>query len=329
MKNDNIYKIVLFLLLVFQAYAVELVVSTENDNVYLDNDSLEVNISIREPTLEAFKFNWNGTNYSFYDSSLVLAMNFNNNSAIGENSTKAADISKYGNNGTIVGATWSTDGKYNGALQFDGLNDYINAGNETNLNPTDEITLEMWIFPINSTASRLGIIGGINASFRHRGEIRYETATKRLLFFVGSDSSYLYSNTNSIQEGKWNHIAAVAKSGNYIKWYINGKLDTQTLTNVAIMTNYSADLYIGRVSNYYFNGSIDEVRILNRSLSDDEIRMQYQSEFQKINSTDYRLYENVSISNTTISQMGYLSNPDLNPVGGGSGYLTLFLMILM
>jgi hypothetical protein len=111
MRNDNRYKIVLFLLLIFviQASAGELVVSTETDNVHFDHNPLEVNISIREPNLEVFKFNWNGTNYSFYDSSLVLAMNFNNNSAIGENVTKAVDISKYGNNGTIYGATWTTD----------------------------------------------------------------------------------------------------------------------------------------------------------------------------------------------------------------------------
>ena len=112
----------------------------------------EVYISITEPNLDTFKFNWDGTNYSFYDSSLVLAMNFNNNSAIGENATKAVDISKYGNNGTIYDAEWTKDGRFEGALQLDGVDDYLNAGNGTSLDmDINDFTVEAWVKSTNST----------------------------------------------------------------------------------------------------------------------------------------------------------------------------------
>ena len=52
-----------------------------------DNASLitvnwtEINVSITDPNLDTFIWNWNGTNYSLYDDSLVGMWNFNNVSA--------------------------------------------------------------------------------------------------------------------------------------------------------------------------------------------------------------------------------------------------------
>jgi hypothetical protein len=57
---------------------------TEENGTTITRNWTQANISINEPNLDTFKFNWNGTNYSIYDDSLVLALNFNNNSAIGE-----------------------------------------------------------------------------------------------------------------------------------------------------------------------------------------------------------------------------------------------------
>ncbi|MCK4429092.1 MAG: hypothetical protein KAU95_01855, partial [Candidatus Aenigmarchaeota archaeon] len=103
---------------------------TEPNNTYVSRNWTEAKIEIDEPNLHTFKFNWNNSNYTFYDDSLVLGLNFNNNSAIGETSTYAVDISKYGNNGTFYGnATWTTEGKFGGAMEFDGEDDYVDCGN--------------------------------------------------------------------------------------------------------------------------------------------------------------------------------------------------------
>jgi len=119
--------ILLFLGLVFATPVLNFTSPTESNGTTISRNWTEINITIYEDDLDTFKFNWNTTNYSIYDDSLVLAMNFNNNSAIGENSTKTVDISKYGNNGTIYGATWTT-GKFGSALSFDGDNVMLIAG---------------------------------------------------------------------------------------------------------------------------------------------------------------------------------------------------------
>jgi len=304
---------------------ISLVSPTFGNGTTTNNSHVLINTSINSiNSLDNVIFNWNGTNYNFYDSSLMLSMSFNNNSAIGETVTNVVDSSKYGNNGTIVnGATWTANGKYGGAIRLDGVNDYINLSNITRFNLTNEYTIEMWVFPNTTTAAFGGLFGGASDYMRDRITIRYNVSQKRLITYVGGftdSSSYLYSNNNTILENTWSHVAVTVKNGTEIKTYVNGKLNSQKLVDVANTTNDEQNLFIGRVSTVYFNGSVDEVRILNRSLSDDEIRMQYRSEFERINSTDYNLYINVSSNTTLEHKMGYLSNTGLDPVGGGSGY---------
>ena len=127
---------------------------TPANNSVISTNYVEINLSIAEQNLDTFKFNWNGTNYSFYDYSLALAFNFNNNSAIGESAAKAVDISRYRSNGTINGPTLTT-GKFGYALQFNGINGYIDAGNASSLNIGDEITIEAWVLARASNSNQM------------------------------------------------------------------------------------------------------------------------------------------------------------------------------
>jgi len=57
------------------------------------------------------------------------------------------DVSGYGNNGTIYGASWvdTRDPKLGYALSFDGVDDYVNCGNDLSLFPSDAITFEVYV----------------------------------------------------------------------------------------------------------------------------------------------------------------------------------------
>ncbi len=58
-----------------------------------------------------------------------------------------ADLSGTGNNGTITGATWSTQGHAGGALSFDGVNDLVSIADANSLDLTIGMTLEAWVRP--------------------------------------------------------------------------------------------------------------------------------------------------------------------------------------
>ena len=75
-----------------------------------------------------FIYTFSGINYSYYDSGLVLMMNFDKVSALNETDGMIKDFSYYGNNGSgYGGVTWTGNGRWNGGYIFDGVNDYINA----------------------------------------------------------------------------------------------------------------------------------------------------------------------------------------------------------
>jgi hypothetical protein len=70
----------------------------------------------------------------------------------------ANDESGNGNNGTVNGATLTTDrfGNANSAYSFDGLNDYIDCGNSTSVSTPTNFTFSVWINPLFSRSQRLG-----------------------------------------------------------------------------------------------------------------------------------------------------------------------------
>ncbi|MBR9701454.1 DUF2341 domain-containing protein [Candidatus Pacearchaeota archaeon] len=117
---------------------------TRADGNTTADTSIEINVSITESNLGEVVYNWNGTNFTLMNNNLVLFMNFDNVSALGENDTLVVDASAYENNGIVNGAVVNTTGKYNGCYSFN-ENDAINVGSDSSLDITNEITISVWI----------------------------------------------------------------------------------------------------------------------------------------------------------------------------------------
>jgi len=305
-KSRNIRRIkrttlasILFLMLVYIAAAMpaptlNFIYPTPSNNSYQTADFAQINISIVEQNLDTFRFNWNGTNYTFYDDSLVFAMNLNNNSAIGENATHAVDVSSYKNNGTLInGPAWTSFGRFGSALDFDGSNDYVDCGVGSSLNITNG-SWELWLKfgakpsvaerPMNPLAKQeqYWIHASNDDSLQAKitvGGIRYIATTC----------------ANFIETGVWYHVAGTY-DGETLKLYVNGELKDSNTDPSGNLDTTDAILAIGTWSSLtdYFQGTIDEVRIYNRSLSPTEIKMHCLSEFKRQNSTHWYFYDNVT-----------------------------------
>ena len=266
---------------------------TEPNGTAISRNWTEVNITIDESNLDTFKFNWNSTNYTFYDDSLVLALNFNNNSAIGENDTKAVDISQYGNNGTIHGATY-TDGKFGKALSFDGDGDYVDCGSDSSLNISNG-TIIAWVKRTADAPEFFGIVSTDAAGLNDGDMVLGITSAQKFFFMLcdGATEYEIYSN-EATTINQWYFIAVTFGSGG-MKMYVNNVEQDDTNTFTGGMKPVQ-NLLVGsrRTDKWYHNGTIDAIRIYNRALTADEIKMHYLSEFQKYNSTQYRFYNNVT-----------------------------------
>jgi hypothetical protein len=61
----------------------------------------------------------------------------------------AVDFSSKKNDGAIHGPTWTKEGKFGNALEFDGSDDYVEVPNSESLNFKNQMTIEAWIKPKN------------------------------------------------------------------------------------------------------------------------------------------------------------------------------------
>ena len=182
----------------------------------------------------------------------------------------AYDASDEGNNGTIHGAKW-TKGKEGSALQFDGVDDYVEVPHDSSLAPP-EMTLEMWI-KFNNFDKDLMIVdkaqwlaSGYYIKYYKAGDLLYAEA------FDGDGNRHTanFWGIGEGQENKWFHIAFTSGNG-YIKSYKNGIFQHQKAIGDIVA---NSDNLVMPISGM-LNGLIDEVRIYNRALSEEEIRYHY------------------------------------------------------
>jgi len=190
----------------------------------------------------------------------------NNNGRLGRNDSQGGDQAD---------PKWTT-GKIGGALEFDGVDDYVDCGSDASLDITGAITLEAWIY-FNRTPASAGhdfkVIYKRDATRGYQMRIRDDWNALRA-DFKGLTDSYLSHFTGThLDKNQWYHVAVVW-DGSVMRSYVNGVLDLVDDSSGKIASGADINLRISHTSSC-FNGIIDEVRIYNRALSSEEIRYHY------------------------------------------------------
>ncbi|MEM7827517.1 MAG: LamG domain-containing protein [Candidatus Aenigmatarchaeota archaeon] len=243
------------------------------------------------------------------------------------------DVSDYKNDGKLIGYSCNpatcnlTDGKFGKALSFDGINDYVRLPDLSSFGGI--VTLCAWFNA--DTLSNSGIVSYLGRDANPWIAAYLKVMTNGLNYALGFADGNLTGNVlvQAIEIKKWYH-ACLVYDGSVAKVYVNGSLvrsDTynKPLSIVSTPSFISRDRPSG---TEYFNGTIDEVRIYNRALSEDEIKRDYANgvalRVLLANNGRVNLGKNFTLSyvvgdigNTT--QAGL--NSDLTP--GGVNWLTL------
>jgi parallel beta-helix repeat protein len=262
---------------------------TPDSGITTSNLTMPINISINETTfpLGQFTYDWNGTNYTPYDSSLVLMYNFDNVSALGENGTQVADVSEYGNNATCTPGscpTWTPDGAYGGAYSFDGMNDYFTVPNAPSI--TDQITIAAWVMPLSFPSNGEIVKNNDAYILRLSGD-----GSGKVEVLLWTNSSFEYNDGHvKLNLGQWNYVV-LTYDGSYVNTYVNGVLDLNDSISGTISP--ANNLFIGADGQYdseYFNGSIDEVRLYSRALSPSEVEGLYESNLNEYAPGQWQFY---------------------------------------
>ena len=93
-------------------------------------------------------------------SGLVAAYAFDEGSG-----TTVTDASGDGNNGTVTNTTWSTSGRYRGALSFNGTSSVVTIPDSPSLHLSSGMTLEAWVDPSTVNANYRDVIYKANDNF--------------------------------------------------------------------------------------------------------------------------------------------------------------------
>jgi len=184
------------------------------------------------------------------------------------------------NDGTIYGARW-TIGQLGGALSFGGAGDYVDCGNDSSLNPTNNFSVSAW-FNVDS-ACLIGTIvcKGDVPAYQSGGAytILCVPMNGTLGFYVrgNSNASFGYAVT-AVSVNEWTHMVGTFSDGN-ISIYKNGVFAANGVLGTSTINTNNGSLGIGAEGDggTPFNGIIDDVAIHNRALSSEEIEQLYQN----------------------------------------------------
>ncbi len=155
-------------------------------------------------------------------------------------------------------------------LFFNGTTDYVTYPSDVTLgriNAASNFVLEAWVYIPTGTSS-----GAVFFAREEQFNVYLET-NNRLAFneYDGNVWTSFYSNDNVLSNDEWHHIAVIRNTrfSNYIHLYVDGNDVTATVGNGHSFVTRSTSLYIGKnaLSSTYFNGSIDELRIVSRALT--------------------------------------------------------------
>jgi RHS repeat-associated protein len=196
--------------------------------------------------------------------------------------TTQADYSGNNNRGTVAGVVSSVAGQFGNALLFSGLNTWVDLGNPSALQMTGSMTVSAWInsssFPINDAAivsKRNDVPQGFQL------DTTVDTGPRTIGFKLGAPGGASMSRYGAtvLQLNQWYHVAGVYDAGaQTLTVYLNGAPDNGTLAGPVAgrQVNPSLDVFIGRrasnATDYNFSGTIDELRIYNRALTQAEIQ---------------------------------------------------------
>ncbi|MCI5082718.1 MAG: T9SS type A sorting domain-containing protein [Saprospiraceae bacterium] len=225
-----------------------------------------------------------------------------------------ADSSEFENNpvdSTLsVGFTNGRNDDAGGALGFNGDNQFVEfpSVEHINFNGEGAYTISFWVKAPENQVNTAGTINDILLKWDNNGPVPYPFSVRIrnqndenngtiTAGIYDSNQSDCFSNGNALNSGtavnddQWHHIIFARTEAGFIQLYIDCVLEAQTFDNSICSLANESTLRIGaRTPEYFraFTGAIDDVRIYNRELNEDEICT--------LTSTEELFFEDAAIS---------------------------------
>jgi len=210
------------------------------------------------------------------------------------------DLSVNSNNLTMTVTTYAADrgAVTDGALTFDGATIYGDTATTFETAFQDSFSMTFWCKPDDGQpATAEYFLGAANSPVQDAIYCRIPTSGK-LQFYYESDNDGKSALTSAavFSDGAetWHHVACVANNDiDQLSIFLDGikqTLDSSVDGDISAITMddfaTSIDLYIGAYNNngtptLFFAGDMHDVRVYNRALSVEEVKLIYHMEYDK------------------------------------------------
>ncbi len=184
------------------------------------------------------------------------------------------------NEGTPRNGVSFATGRQGQAFRFDGVDDYIDLGNDASLNLTQSATFSTWVY-IDERLTYKYLIADFDPSgTRSQGSLGI--LGEHLFWFqtLADGTSVQPEGSATLVPGQWYHVAGVRDDvAKTITLYVNGMADGVT-NYVGEVVPLQGNKLLGtslpfNFPNDFFQGRMDDVAIFNRALSATEIMNLY------------------------------------------------------
>ncbi len=170
--------------------------------------------------------------------------------------------------GTVVGALWMP-GKTGTALSFDGIDDYVDCGTDSLLNP-GEITLTLWVCPESTSIMTWRSLVAKAGSGSHDVDYSVQLGARGQVkgSFGNGNASVFVLGARTVVGGEWIHLTLTRGAGEMALYMDGGNRRSVRYSSIEL-EDREYPLRIGGPTSY--KSKIDDVRLYDRVLSPEEI----------------------------------------------------------